>query len=81
MLGCIVQYHEKKLIILENALREKSLTICSIHFCPFFHLVVNGLNEITQMKHNSPRTASDRGGSRGFHSCLNTSKTVKRYNV
>ena len=62
-------------------MREKSLTICSIHFCLCFHRVVSGLNEITQMKHKTPRTASDRGGSKGFHSYLNTCKAVKRYNV
>ena len=73
--------HEKKLIIFGKCSEKKSLTTCYIHFCLCFHQVVNGRNEITQMKHKTPRAASDCGGSKGFHSCLNTCKTVRRYNV
>ena len=81
VLGCIAFTTKRGSLFSENKLGEKSLTTCSIHFCPCFHRVVNDLHEITHMKHKTPRTAFNRGGSRGFHLCLNTCKTVKRYNV
>ena len=46
---CVVFTTKRRSLFSENAER-KSLTNCSIHFCPCFHLVVNGLNEIKQMK-------------------------------
>ena len=81
VLGCITLTTKRSSLFSEKARREKSLTTCSIHFCPGFHRVVNDLHEITHLKYKTPRTAFDRGGSRGFHLCLNTCNTVKRYNV
>ena len=49
VLGCIAFTSKRSSLFSENALREKSLTTCSIHFCPCFHRVANDLHEITYM--------------------------------